>query len=46
MKVLKNNLAKDDIFVISEYEPFIFICPSKYGLNRIIATAPTKTGGT
>jgi fructose-1-phosphate kinase PfkB-like protein len=33
MKVLKNNLAKNDIFVISGYGPFIFICPSKYGLN-------------
>jgi hypothetical protein len=32
MKVLKNNLAKDDIFVISGYGPFIFIRPSKYGL--------------
>ena len=30
MKVLKNNLAKDDIFVISGYWPFIFIRPSKY----------------
>jgi hypothetical protein len=25
MKVLKNNLAKNDIFVISGYGPFIFI---------------------
>jgi hypothetical protein len=32
MKVLKNNLAKNDIFVISGYGPFIFIRPSKYGL--------------
>jgi hypothetical protein len=32
MKVLKNNLAKDDIFVISGYGPIIFIRPSKYGL--------------
>jgi hypothetical protein len=32
MKVLKNNLAKDDIFVVSGYGPFIFIRPSKYGL--------------
>jgi hypothetical protein len=30
---LKNNLAKNDIFVISGYGPFIFICPSIYGLN-------------
>ena len=28
MKVLKNNLAKDDIFVVSGYGPFIFIRPS------------------
>jgi hypothetical protein len=32
MKVLKNNLAKNDIFVISGYGTFIFIGPSKYGL--------------
>ena len=32
MKVLKNNLAKNDIFVISGYGLFIFIRPSKYGL--------------
>jgi hypothetical protein len=32
MNVLKNNLAKNDIFVISGYGPFIFIRPSKYGL--------------
>ena len=32
MEVLKNNLAKNDIFVISGYVPFIFILPSKYGL--------------
>ena len=32
MKVLKNNLAKNDIFVISGYGPFIFIRLSKYGL--------------
>jgi hypothetical protein len=32
VKVLKNNLAKNDIFVISGYGPFIFIRPSKYGL--------------
>jgi hypothetical protein len=32
MKVLKNNLAKNDIFVILGYGPFIFIRPSKYGL--------------
>jgi hypothetical protein len=31
MKVLKNNLAKNDIFVISGYGPFNFIHPSKYG---------------
>jgi hypothetical protein len=31
-KALKNNLAKNDIFVISGYGPFIFIRPSKYGL--------------
>ena len=33
MKVLKNNLAENDIlfvFVISGYGPFIFIRPSKY----------------
>jgi hypothetical protein len=30
--ILKNNLAKNDIFVISGYGPFIFIRPSKYGL--------------
>jgi hypothetical protein len=27
IKVLKNNLAKNDIFVISGYGPFIFIRP-------------------
>ena len=32
MKVLKNNLAKNDIFVISGYGQFIFIRPSQYGL--------------
>jgi hypothetical protein len=47
MKVLKNNLAKNDIFVISGYGPFIFIRPSKYGFIglsdcRIIATAPKE----
>jgi hypothetical protein len=30
--VLKNNLAKNDIFVISRYGPFICIHPSTYGL--------------
>jgi hypothetical protein len=32
MKVLKNNLANNDIFVISGHGPFIFLSPSKYGL--------------
>jgi hypothetical protein len=40
MKVLKNNLAKNDIFVISGYGPFIFIRPSKYGL--IMAYRPVS----
>jgi hypothetical protein len=34
MKVLKNNLAKNDTFVISGYGPFMFIRPSKYGLMK------------
>jgi hypothetical protein len=33
MKVLKNNLTKNDIFVISGYGPFICIRPSKYDLS-------------
>jgi hypothetical protein len=40
MKVLKNNLAKNDIFVISRYGPFIFIRPSKYGLNMAYRCSP------
>jgi hypothetical protein len=32
MNVLENNLAKNDIFVISGYGPFIFIHPSTYRL--------------
>jgi hypothetical protein len=41
MKVLKNNLAKDDIFVISGYGLFIFIHPSKYGLLWHTAVRPS-----
>jgi hypothetical protein len=41
MKVLKNNLAKNDIFVISGYGPFIFIRPSKYGLIMAYPVRPS-----
>jgi hypothetical protein len=43
---LKNNLAKNDIFVISGYGPFIFIRPSKYGLimaYRCSSVRPIRT---
>jgi uncharacterized protein YfaP (DUF2135 family) len=35
MKVLKNNLAKNDIFVILGYGPFIFIRPGGQKGHRV-----------
>ena len=41
MKVLKNNLAKNDIFVISGYGPFFFIRRQNTGLLWHTAVRPS-----